>query len=578
MLVAFRVQGVGIVAINNYWSQHSRRVSRRGVLRGAAVTAAGAGAWAFAGCGDDDNDDETPSPAATTGGGAASPAASPSAAAQPQPRRGGKVVYATQFDPANLDPHKLGTAYVWWGPGGSAYSTLVKPQATGHKLTLIAAPDLAAKWEQPDPTTFVFHLRPNAKFQNVAPVNGRVATAEDVVYSFKRQIAEKVNASSLGALATVEALDATTVRLKTAVPDADFLGALCDPRNMVLAREAVELKGDLTNGPTIGTGPWIAKEWRKGQTSVYVRNPDYFDPALPYADELQYPIISDATQTEAQFRAGNLTVASQLLSVATRKRLAAIEGNTLFSGASQPNHWTHPNFRAPEFKDPRVAKALSMAIDRDLLVANALEGVGGWDGMGTIMPGESWFLPQSELKKAFGYDPKAAKALLDAAGGFPKATMHYYAILGQATAEIIQASWRAIGVDVTLQAAESAQAVGDIFNPAVARYTIMTTPILHASTLTGDLEIWYKTGGSRNSSFISDPNLDRLIDAQKSEFNEAKRKDLVNQIERLIIEKAYHIGLTKAPSQYVHSKKVHSVEPLWINGTHQWLSEVWFDA
>src|SRR5205823_3608385 len=83
--------------------------------------------------------------------------------------------------------------------------------------------DLAESWEQPDELTYVFKLRPNAKFQNIAPVNGREVVAEDVKYSFERQIALKINAGRLPQFARIESVDAKTVKIVTPKPDADFL-------------------------------------------------------------------------------------------------------------------------------------------------------------------------------------------------------------------------------------------------------------------------------------------------------------------------------------------------------------------
>src|SRR5207245_10903067 len=86
--------------------------------------------------------------------------------------------------------------------------------------------DLAEKWDQPDDLTYVFKLRPGVKHQNIAPVNGREVDAEDVVVSFNRQLALKVNSTFLAGITQVEAPDTGTVKITLAKPNADFLWSL----------------------------------------------------------------------------------------------------------------------------------------------------------------------------------------------------------------------------------------------------------------------------------------------------------------------------------------------------------------
>src|SRR5207302_169312 len=89
-----------------------------------------------------------------------------------------------------------------------------------------------------DQTSFIFHLRANAKFQNIAPVSGRAVVAQDVVYSFNREISEKANAANVAGIKTMTATDPTTLRIDIDGPNADFLGSLCDARNKVYGQPA----------------------------------------------------------------------------------------------------------------------------------------------------------------------------------------------------------------------------------------------------------------------------------------------------------------------------------------------------
>ena len=102
------------------------------------------------------------------------------------PKRGG-ILRARGWDPVHFDPHvtrnfKTHTALSF------VYSKLLR-----HKVgpdvppgTFIVEPDLAERWESPDDTTYIFHLRQGVKWHNKPPVNGRELVAEDVKFSFDR--------------------------------------------------------------------------------------------------------------------------------------------------------------------------------------------------------------------------------------------------------------------------------------------------------------------------------------------------------------------------------------------------------
>ncbi len=153
----------------------------------------------------------------------------------------------------------------------------------------------------------MFNLHRGVKFENVAPVNGRELVAGDVTYSFQRMIDEKANASVLKAVEKMEAVDDYTVRFTLKNPDADFLWSMGDPRSLVLPKETVEsANGDLTNGPVVGSGPWIMTEWVHNQILKLRRKPDYFLQPFPYADEFHMVTVTDAQTGQAAFRTGQV--------------------------------------------------------------------------------------------------------------------------------------------------------------------------------------------------------------------------------------------------------------------------------
>jgi ABC-type transport system substrate-binding protein len=102
------------------------------------------------------------------------------------PRRGG-ILRVRGWDPPHFDPH-LTIAPATHFTLSLVYSRLVRHQV-GPQVqpgTFIVEPDLAERWEQPDDTTYIFHLRQGVKWHNKPPVNGRELVAEDVKFTYDR--------------------------------------------------------------------------------------------------------------------------------------------------------------------------------------------------------------------------------------------------------------------------------------------------------------------------------------------------------------------------------------------------------
>src|SRR6185312_14363036 len=141
-------------------------VRRRQVLAGGMAATVGLAGLAAIGCGDDSTS-STPTKAASTSGGTAAPSSS---AAASQPKRGGTVTFRSASI-THVDPHRSVPT-----PGlivtSTSYSGLLRNEIH-NGTTLVQHPDLAASWENPDPTTHIFHLQPQAKWWDVAPMNGR---------------------------------------------------------------------------------------------------------------------------------------------------------------------------------------------------------------------------------------------------------------------------------------------------------------------------------------------------------------------------------------------------------------------
>ena len=168
------------------------------------------------------------------------------------------------------------------------------PYFTGHVPPEFALRGmLAESWEQPDPLTFVFHIREGVRWHDKAPMNGRELTAKDIEYNYHRNLGmgkftEQSTAiwplSNL-AIASIEATDDMTVVFKLSEPHFQALQFIVDAYNAVIQPpEVIEEHGSIENWQDlVGTGPYMLVDWVKGSSISYEKNPDYwgFDEKFP---------------------------------------------------------------------------------------------------------------------------------------------------------------------------------------------------------------------------------------------------------------------------------------------------------
>src|SRR5262249_9088464 len=226
------------------------------------------------------------------------------------PKRGG-ILRVRGYDPPHFDHHltlnfKANTTL------SLVYSRLMR-----HRLgpgvqpgTFIVEPDLAERWEAPDDTTYVFHLRKGVKWHNKPPVNGRELVAEDVKFTYDRFLTEKGNPVRflLDPVDRVEVVDRYTVKFVLKEPFVWLIETLALAGAMwIIAPEVVQQFGDLKKPESaIGTGPFLLERYEPNVKTVFTRNPDYFRPGQPYVDGVEWFVLDDESTGLAMYRTGQL--------------------------------------------------------------------------------------------------------------------------------------------------------------------------------------------------------------------------------------------------------------------------------
>ena len=287
-------------------------------------------------------------------------------------------------------------------------------------------PSLAESWEiSGDALTYTFHLRQGVKFHN-----GEELTADDVEYSFTRQLSVEgaVNTDFLaqikGAsqllegtadqLEGFETVDDYTFTITLSEPYAGFLACLSTPGCSIYNREATEAAGDqfgLDPSVTVGTGPFRLTDWTINDQLVLTRYEDYWKGP----SELPGVVIRIVPDTETQrmmFESGELDVVDLDYLPDAVDDFTTRYPDQIVSGPRVGTTYFTMNQNIEPFQDVRVRKAVQMAIDRQAIL-DALYGGRGQVENGIYPHGLYGF--NSSLPE-ITYDPEEAKALLAEAG------------------------------------------------------------------------------------------------------------------------------------------------------------------
>jgi peptide/nickel transport system substrate-binding protein len=261
----------------------------------------------------------------------------------------------------STDPHLSGDGTSW------TVFYLIYDQLLGMTDDLKPAPGLAESWEQVSPTTYTFKLRQNAKFSN-----GRAVTSADVVGSLKRLLDPKLGAAwgrQLRAVKDVIAEGDHGVRIELSEPLTPLLSILSVSTTSILPmKELTEGSFDPTKG-MLGSGPFMVKEHLQDESWTLDRNPNYWREGHPKVDRMVIRIMPDDTTRIAGLREGRVDFAT-FENPDTPRLLKGVPNVEVYIQQT-PNYFRLDVSALQEsspFKDDRLRKAMSYAIDRDRMV------------------------------------------------------------------------------------------------------------------------------------------------------------------------------------------------------------------
>lgn len=564
----------------NYWQ---RRISRRSFVYGTGAAAAG---FAIVGCGNDDDDEpgnggangDSTQPA---NDGVSRPSPTPdSGAASGDPQRGGTLRLIWNTPDAHLDPHS-----------STEHFSPELYRSTSHGLlkqahsTLYPEPDFATEWEAAEEgLRYIFHLDPAARWHDVPPVHGRAVTADDVVFSLERISTpgpDAPRASTFEAIESYEAIDEHTVAVNLEEPFVPILTPLSDKWTIIVAPEVVEQHGDLKRGESmVGFGPFIIESVESSTGAVVRRYDDYWgEPA--YLDAVEYTTIRDADARQAAFQSGQADVSGLIPELFLDRFVNDdVEVHEFFDTALTMALIGGP-IDKPPLNDERVRRAIHLAIDRGDLGQAAFPGA-TQENAG-IFTNLVWGLPPEEIAELPGFGQQAteeelteARQLISDSGNdgveIVCNTTNAYPEHHINRAEALVPMLGRIGIDLQLNVLEYAamkdQEISREFQFTTATYAAYGDP--HTP-----LNNQFHSTGTRNYWNWSDPDYDAMVDAQKAEFDEDARKEIVFDMQRYLLNG--HPVTAAAwfmPSHVLSRKEVHN----WRSGnpcTGWFLPTVW---
>ena len=453
--------------------------------------------------------------------------------------------WGAQNDILTLDPHSQNHATTL-AIVMNSYEGLTR---YGPKFDV--EPALATKWTYITPTQLRFDLRKGVKFHDGSPF-----TADDVIFSYGR-ISQPNGTMQIyvTGVKEIRKIDDYTIDMMLAAPDPVLLRSLIDFR--IMSKTWAE-KNRTTNVQDYkakeenyasrnvnGTGPYHITSWQPDQKITMTINKDWWDkPSGNVTDVIYTPIKSDPTRVAALL-SGELDLLSDVPTQDVARlrgdsRFKIMDGNevrTIYIAldlGSDELKYSSVKGKNP-FKDKRVREALSIAIDRELIKRNTMRGL-SLPAAIMVAPGVNGNTP--DIDQAVKADPEKAKRLLAEAGypnGFEfqlNCPNNRY-VNDEKICQNVAAMWAGIGVKVNLVAEGMATFIQKVQNSDTSAYLLgWGVATLDAQyTLQSLIRTRVAGGADGNFNFgrVSDPVVDRLVDAMKSEMDSTKRNAMIRE-------------------------------------------------
>ncbi len=489
------------------------------------------------------------------------------------------LTYALSDDPETMDTAKMSGA-----PEGRVAFNIFEGLLTPARTTKgaddskdLVRPGVAEDWEvSDDGTTYTFHLREDARWSN-----GERVVAQDFKYAWKRAITpgfpadyaqllnviENAEAYNTGELSDfsevgVEApgKDKLVVHLENPTPYFPELVAFYTffPQ----PREVVEEHGEkwTRSKNIVSNGPYVLKAYNPQQEIILEKNPEYWNADEVDIERAKLRIIKDKNAVVNAYKTGELDWTGTNLPISQISSLLMHEDYNREPMLGIYYYRINVSEEDSPLSEPKVRRALSLAVDRESIVENVLNGL--FDHAKSFVPGN---MPGYESTVSTEYAPDKANELLEEAGypdgeGFPETTVLYNTDKNhKLVAESIQSMWKKnLGIDIELQNKEWKTYLEDI--------DTLSYEVARAGWI-GDyndpmtfLDMWV-TGNGNNDTGWSNEQYDGLIAEARETPDPKERRKILQEAEDLLLEKGPVIPIYDLSNNMLLSDRVEGFKP-----------------
>ena len=413
-------------------------------------------------------------------------------------------------------------------------------------------PKLAVSWHNIDELTWEVKLRKGVKFSNGEPFN-----ADAVLESFRylTRDASVLKTEGFEPWDSIEKVDDSTLRVKTKVPNAEFLLGLfwlhIYPPSVLKSNPS-----SLSDRP-IGTGPYKVADWVKGERIVLEANDSYWRGRVKI-DRVTFRFVPEASARVSALLARQADLIIDL----PPESVAVVDKNPNTKAVSIAGLRSIDlifDTRTPPFNDVRVRQALNYAVDKQSIINNILGG----RALIQATPSHPLTYGHNPGVKPYPYDPQMAKRLL-AEAGFPNGlTIDFHYPTGRwlkdvEVAQAIGGMLQKVGVISKLITME----YGGFFPTWLKGQWKGMSMIGTENFIDSDqvIQLFLYTKGALSFSY-RDPKLDAMYEQDQREFDVAKRRQLLRGMEGYVSQQAPWLFLYFQPQLYGMNRKLKWAPP-----------------
>ncbi|MGC8548470.1 MAG: ABC transporter substrate-binding protein [Acidobacteriaceae bacterium] len=457
------------------------------------------------------------------------------------------AVMLIDSSPSNLDP-RVGTDAQSEHIDMLLFDSLVR-----HNSHFGFQPSLASSWNTPNPSTYIFHLRPGVRFSN-----GKPLTARDVKWTIESMLNGTVTTVKTAAyedIAAIDTPDPLTVVIHLRQPDNALLSNLSDG-----ALEIVPYGSGKNFGQhPVGSGPFEFVSQAYDRDVVIQRNPYYWG-TKPHIERVRFHVVPDATTRALELEKGSADVEINSLPQDTVRALRADKNLRVISQPGTELYYIVFNLRDPILRHQRVRQAIAYAINRPLIIQSLFGGDARLAS--SLLPPEHWAWTPTP---PYTYDPAKADQLLDEAG-FPrkKDGIRFRIAMKTSTDETtrlmamaIQAELAQVGIKMELRSFEFATFYSDLtrgaFQMAPSRWIggNEQPDIFRYSFASSSFPPY-----GANRGYFHDPEVDHLIDEASTSPDRAVQIADYARIQQIVATQLPTFDLFYINNVVVHSTRL----------------------